>query len=226
MPKLTPNISDIRVIAKACEDSGADAIAATNSIQGLVGIDIETGKPLLPAFGGYTGSCVHPVMLRIVAQIVQTVRIPISGIGGVSNWRHAVEMMMVGASTVQVGTAVMWHGYQVINEILEGIQSFINRKGYKSIKDIVGIFLKHIITTEEMAKLPPKVANLDKRLCIGCNRCIKVCGYNAVELGEDKKIKIIEDKYDGCGLCVEIFQKSALKLVVKKKKRPKYNRLL
>jgi len=215
MPKMTPNISDIAVIAKACEDSGADAIAATNSIQALVGIDVETGKPLLPAFGGYSGPCVHPIMLRIVAQIAQAVKIPISGIGGVSNWKHAIEMMMAGATTVQVGTAVMWRGYKVIGDIISGIESFMVRKGYKSTKELVGIALKHITTTEEMAELPPVVAILDEDLCIGCGNCVKVCGYDAVEMKKNDIAKINIDNCDGCGLCVQVCPNSALSLVDK-----------
>jgi len=215
MPKLTPNISDVAIIAKACEDSGADAIAATNSIQAFVGIDVETERPLLPAFGGYSGPCVHPIMLRIVAQIAQAVKIPISGIGGVSNWKQAIEMMMVGASTVQIGTGIMWRGYKVIDDILSGVESFMVRKGYKSTKELVGVALKHIMTTEEMAKLPPVVAVLDEDLCIGCGNCVKVCGYNAIEMKENDIAKINIDNCDGCGLCVQICPNDALKLVGK-----------
>lgn len=215
MPKLTPNISDVAIVAKACEDSGADAIAATNSIQAFVGIDVETERPLLPAFGGYSGPCVHPIMLRIVAQIAQAVKIPISGIGGVSNWKQAIEMMMVGASTVQIGTGIMWRGYKVIDDILSGVESFMVRKGYKSTKELVGVALKHIMTTEEMAKLPPVVAVLDEDLCIGCGNCVKVCGYNAIEMKENDIAKININNCDGCGLCVQICPNSALSLVDK-----------
>ncbi|GAG89791.1 unnamed protein product, partial [marine sediment metagenome] len=210
-----PNISDITIIAKACEDSGADAIAATNSIQALVGIDVETGRPLLPAFGGYSGPCVHPIMLRIVAQIAQAVKIPISGIGGVSNWKQAIEMMMVGASTVQIGTGIMWRGYKLIGDIISGMESFMVRKDYKSSKELVGISLKHITTTEEMAELPPVVAILDEDLCIGCGNCAKVCGYNAIEMKENDIAKINIDNCDGCGLCVQVCPNSALSLVDK-----------
>ena len=217
MPKMTPNISDIAVIAKACEDSGADAIAATNSIQALVGIDVETGRPLLPAFGGYSGPSVHPIMLRIVAQIAQAVKIPISGIGGVSNWKHAIEMMMAGATTVQIGTGVMWRGYKVIGDIISGMESFMVRKGYKSTKELVGVALKHITTTEEMAKLPPVVAILDEDLCVGCGNCVKVCGYDAIEMNEKNIAKMNIDNCDGCGLCVQVCPNSALSLVDKMK---------
>lgn len=223
MPKMTPNISDIAVIAKACEDSGADAIAATNSIQALAGIDVETGKPFLPAFGGYSGPAVHPIMLRIVAQIAQAVKLPISGIGGVSNWKHAIEMIMVGASTVQIGTGLMWRGYNVISDIKNGISDFMERKRYKNIKEMVGIALKHIITTEEMAKLPRVIPSIDEDLCIGCGNCIKVCGYNAIEMQDNNIVDISIDNCDGCGLCVQICPNDALKLVDKKEYIQKSN---
>lgn len=215
MPKMTPNVSDIATIAKACEEAGADAIAATNSVQALIGVNVETGMPILPAFGGYTGPCVRPIMLRCVAQIAQAVDIPISGVGGVSTWENAVEMMMVGATTVQVGTAIIWHGYKIIGEIVKGIESFMERKGYRNPEEFIGIALKHLTTTEEMAKLPPVVPELEKDLCIGCGNCEKVCGYEAIEMREDSIPNIIIDNCDGCGLCVQICPNRALKLADK-----------
>lgn len=222
MPKMTPNVSDIAAVAKACEESGAEAIAATNSVQALIGVDVETGKPILPAFGGYTGPAVHPIMLRCVAQIAQAVKIPISGIGGVSTWKHAVEMMMVGATTVQVGTAIIWNGYKVISDIVQGIESFTERKGYRSPEDFVGIALPHLTTTEEMAKRPPMVSEVISRDdCISCGNCAKVCGYDAIEMQDDNKPQILIDKCDGCGLCAQVCPISNLRLVDKMEAKAK-----
>jgi dihydropyrimidine dehydrogenase (NAD+) subunit PreA len=216
MPKMTPNVSDIAAVAKACEDAGADAIAATNSVQALIGVDVETGVPILPAFGGYSGPAVHPIMMRCVTQIAQAVNIPIAGIGGVSTWKHAVEMMMVGATIVQLGTAIIWNGYTVVQDILNGIESFMERKGYESPEGFVGIALKHIITTEEMAMRPPVVSAVNGDVCIGCGNCAKVCGYEAIEVQADKQPpKILIDKCDGCGLCVQVCPTCGLKLVDK-----------
>jgi dihydropyrimidine dehydrogenase (NAD+) subunit PreA len=216
MPKMTPNVSDIAAVAKACEEAGADAIAATNSVQALVGVDVETGIPLLPAFGGYSGPVVHPIMLRCVAQIAQAVKIPISGIGGVSTWKHAVEMIMVGATTVQVGTAIMWHGYQVIGEMVKGIESFMERKGYNSPHDFLGAALKHLTTTEEMARRPPKVSEMiDLDACIGCGICARVCGYSAIEIQKDNKPEFLVEKCDGCGLCVQFCPTTMIRMVDK-----------
>jgi dihydropyrimidine dehydrogenase (NAD+) subunit PreA len=221
MPKMTPNVSDIAAVAKACEEAGADAIAATNSVQALVGVDVETGIPLLPAFGGYSGPVVHPIMLRCVAQIAQTVKIPIAGIGGVGNWKQAVEMMMVGATMVQVGTAIIWNGYRVVGEIVKGIESFMERKGYQSPHDFIGMALKHLTTTEEMAMRPPKVCEVELENCIACGVCAKVCGYEAIEIQEDRKPKFLVDKCDGCGLCTQFCPTSMINLVDKAEAKAK-----
>ncbi len=217
MPKLTPNVSDIAEIATACEEAGADAIAATNSVHAFVGVNVQTGRPILPAFGGYTGPAVHPIMLRCVAQIAQAVDLPISGIGGISTWEHAVEMMMLGATTVQVGTAILWKGYAVITQIIEGIESFMEQQGYRRPEDFIGIALKHLISTEEMAKCLPMVAVLNRAVCTGCGICKNACGYDAIQILEDKTVEILTEKCDGCGLCVEMCPVSALRLVEKGK---------
>jgi dihydropyrimidine dehydrogenase (NAD+) subunit PreA len=224
MPKMTPNVSDIAAVAKACEEAGADAIAATNSVQALVGVDVETGIPLLPAFGGYSGPVVHPIMLRCVAQIAQAVKIPIAGIGGVSNWKQAVEMMMVGATMVQVGTAIIWNGYKVVAEMVKGIESFMERKGYQSPHEFIGMALKHLTTTEEMANRPPKVSEVNLDSCIACGVCTKVCGYEAIEIQEDGKPKFLVDKCDGCGLCAQFCPTSMITLVDKAEAKAKLAR--
>lgn len=224
MPKMTPNVSDIAAVAKACEEAGADAIAATNSVQALVGVDVETGIPLLPAFGGYSGPVVHPIMLRCVAQIAQAVKIPIAGIGGVSNWKQAVEMMMVGATMVQVGTAIIWNGYKVVAEMVKGIESFMERKGYQSPHEFIGMALKHLTTTEEMAMRPPKVSEVDLENCIACGVCAKVCGYEAIEIQVDRKPKFLVDKCDGCGLCAQFCPTSMITLIDKAEAKAKLAR--
>jgi dihydropyrimidine dehydrogenase (NAD+) subunit PreA len=212
MPKLTPNVSDVAEIACACAAAGADAIAATNSVQALVGVDIETGEPLLPAFGGYSGPAVRPIMLRCVAQIAQAVDIPVCGIGGVGSWEHAVEMMMVGAGAVQLGTAVLWHGYDVITRTVQGLENFMERRGFQRPSDFVGMALPHMTTTEEMATRPAMAAFLDQSACIACGRCLTVCGYDAISLSESGTYATIPRACDGCGLCIEVCPAGAIQL--------------
>jgi dihydropyrimidine dehydrogenase (NAD+) subunit PreA len=213
--KLTPVVSDIAEIAKAAVKAGADAISATNSYRSLAGIDIETGKPYLPAFGGYTGPAIKPIILRCVADIARAVNVPISAIGGVSSWSDAIEYFMVGAKTVQVCTAVHWRGPKAFKEICDGILAFMERKGYERIDDMVGIALKHITTTEELAQLPPMVSEVDPAKCNGCKLCEIVCSYDAIKVGPNKIAKSDPTKCDGCGICIEFCAPGAIRLVEK-----------
>jgi len=212
MPKLTPNVSDVAEVACACAEAGADAIAAANSVQALVGIDIETGKPLLPAYGGYSGPAVRPIMLRCVAQIAQAIDIPVCGIGGIGSWEHAVEMMMAGASAVQLGTAVLWHGYEVITRTVRGLEQFMERKGFRRPSEFIGMALGSMTTTEEMATRPPVAAFISQDKCIACGRCLTVCGYDAISVDGSGEYRAIPSACDGCGLCAEVCPAGAIQL--------------
>ncbi|MFC1802431.1 4Fe-4S binding protein [Thermoproteota archaeon] len=215
MPKLTPNVADIGSIAKAAEKAGADGISGINSVRSLVGVDVETGKPLLRAFGGYSGPAIKPIALRCVAEIAKSVKIPVSGIGGVNSWRDVVEMMMVGANTVQIATAVIWHGPKVFDTFNKGILRFMERKGYDSVEDFVGCALKYLTTTEEIAKEAKKTPTVDAAVCNACIRCIEVCVYNATTL-EDNVAVINGDLCDGCGLCIQICPRDAISFKIER----------
>jgi dihydropyrimidine dehydrogenase (NAD+) subunit PreA len=115
MVKLTPNVTDIVQIGQACEDAGADAISAINTVSVLVGVDLGRLEPLpsvggTTAFGGYSGPAIKPIGLRCIAQLAKGTSLPLSGIGGVGSWQDAAEYILAGASTVQVCTAVMLGG--------------------------------------------------------------------------------------------------------------------
>ena len=210
--KLSPNFAYLDEIARAAEEAGADAISATNSVQALYGVDIETGRPILPAFGGYSGPAIKPITLRCVAKIAKAVKIPISGIGGVSNWKDVVEYIMIGATTVQTCTAVMWKGLKVFRQLSDGLRTFMERKGYERIEDLRGVALKYLTTVEEMAKKGSMHATVDEDLCNGCEICVTVCQYDAIEMIGDKA-KTDPEKCDGCGLCRAWCPTEAIELV-------------
>ena len=137
--KLTPNVTSIAEIAAAAERSGADGITAVNTVLGMA-IDVNAASPVLGAqVGGLSGPALHPVAVRAVYQISEAVRIPIIGVGGITGWKDAVEMMMAGASAVQVGTSLMYRGVEVFREITSGVSKFLGENGYRSIREIVGI---------------------------------------------------------------------------------------
>ena len=137
--KLSPNVTDITEVARAAEGAGADAITAINTVLGTA-VDVDSGFPILGGvLGGLSGPAIHPIALRAVFQISQAVRIPVIGVGGIEDWKGAVQMMMAGASAVQIGSAVTSKGLEVFREVNTGIEKFLERKGYSSVREIVSV---------------------------------------------------------------------------------------
>lgn len=137
--KLTPNVANVQEIARAAERAGADALTAINTALGMA-IDIDAASPILGGiYGGLSGPALHSLAVRIVYQAKAAVKIPVIGVGGITGWKDAIEMMMAGASAVQVGTAVMYRGVEVFREITAGMQRFLRDNRYNSVREIVGI---------------------------------------------------------------------------------------
>lgn len=135
--KLSPNVTSITEIAKAVESAGADAVSLINTLLGMR-IDINTGRPILRNnVGGLSGPAVFPVAVRMVWQVANAVQIPVIGMGGVSSGRDAIELMMAGASAVQVGAAIFTDPYAPI-KIVDEMNEFLDSKGIKSVRDIIG----------------------------------------------------------------------------------------
>ncbi len=136
--KLSPNVADIALIARAVEDAGADAICAINTISGMV-IDIKSGKPMLAnRTGGVSGAAIRPIAVRCVYEISRAVKIPVIGLGGVEHGRDVVEMIMAGATAVGVGSAVYVRGPAAIGEILLQLVDVLDEHGYASLDEIRG----------------------------------------------------------------------------------------
>jgi len=137
IPKLSPNVTDITVFARACEEAGADAISCVNTFLGLT-IDVETRKPRL-AFGtgGLSGPAIRPLAVRMTFQAARAVRIPIIGIGGIASASDALEFFIAGASAVQVGT-LNFSRPNIYSEIEAGLVDYLNRHGLGSIREVVG----------------------------------------------------------------------------------------
>jgi len=135
--KLSPNVTDITAIAQVAETEGADAVSLINTLMGMA-IDAEKRKPLLSTVtGGLSGSCVKPIALRMVYQTYKAVKIPIIGLGGISNWKDAIEFILAGATAIQIGT------YNFIDpavsvKVVDGINDYLDRHKFQSIKELVG----------------------------------------------------------------------------------------
>jgi len=136
--KLTPNVTDIISIGKAAQRGGADAVVAINTVRGMA-IDIHSGYPVLGnRFGGLSGRAIKPVAIKCVYDLYAALDIPVIGVGGISTWEDAVEMMMAGASAVQIGSAV-YDGPGIFQTVADGIESFMSSCGYRDTSDIVGL---------------------------------------------------------------------------------------
>lgn len=137
--KLSPNVTSIVEIGEAAVKAGADALTATNTVRAIA-INVETKMPILfNRVGGLSGPAVKPIGLRCVYDLYERVKVPIVGCGGVTNWQDAVEYLLAGATAVQVGTAIATEGPAVFRTLSHGISSYLKRKGYERVEDIVGL---------------------------------------------------------------------------------------
>ena len=211
MVKFTHGVSDIVEVARAAVEGGVDAIAISNTVRSFAGVDIETGKPLLRGFGGYSGPAIRPITMALLAEVARSVDVPLSAVGGVSKWQDVVEYIMLGATTVQMVTSVMWKGSGIVQEILDGLAAFMDKKGYKSIEDFRGIALSSITTVEELCQEPPLKALIEQDLCTNCGTCHRVCFYEGIRWDENHTW-VDQEKCDGCGLCVQWCPKKAIAL--------------
>ncbi len=135
--KLTPNVTDIVSIAKAVEAEGADALSMINTLLGMR-IDIRTKRPILRNnMGGLSGPAIFPVAVRMVYQCYKAVNIPIIGMGGISTWEDAVEMMLAGATAIQIGSAIFTDPYTPLN-VIDGLAEYMEKNGIKSLSEITG----------------------------------------------------------------------------------------
>jgi len=137
--KLTPNTANIAELAEAAVSAGADAITAINTVRAMA-IDIETRRPILAnKIGGLSGGAIKPIAVRSVYEVYEAVDVPIVGCGGVRTWKDAVEFLLAGASAVQIGSAIAYEDLAIFRLVAEGVDSYLEKKGYKSVKEIVGL---------------------------------------------------------------------------------------
>lgn len=137
--KLSPNVTNIAEIAEAAAKAGANALAAINTVKAMA-IDTETTVPILSnKTGGLSGPATKSIAVRCVYEIYERVKVPIIGCGGITNWRDAVEFLLAGATTVQIGTAIGLKGPNMFKKVTRGINAYLKRKGFKSVNEIVGL---------------------------------------------------------------------------------------
>ena len=215
--KLTPNITDIIQPARAAVKGGADSVSLINTIISIIGIDLDTFDTIPSvggkgSHGGFAGPAVKPIALHMVSSVSkdEQVNVPISGIGGISDWRDAAEFMLLGATSVQVCTAVMHYGFRIIEDMIDGMSNWLDDKGIQSVEEIIGKSVERITNFGELDLLYNTTARIDKDKCISCNLCYIVCEDTAHQCIDLKpfdggiKPEIREDDCVGCRLCAMV----------------------
>jgi dihydropyrimidine dehydrogenase (NAD+) subunit PreA len=220
--KITPQVTDVVKVAQAVKRGGADAICAANTIPALMGVDVDTFVPCpdvngASTYSGLSGPAVKPVTLRTLAEIAKQVDIPITATGGPVTWRDAVEMMLVGATTVQFCTAVMHYGFDIIDDLQDGLAFYLEDKGFAQPADIAGKALKRIVSHGELPRGKKVISSLIEERCVKCDLCYIACrdgGHQAIKLEESGRLPQIDaDKCPGCRLCVTVCPADALTMV-------------
>lgn len=205
--KLSPMayIDLISMTRWAVEKCGAVGVTCHNRFNGLM-IDIETGKPFLQGYAGVGGPWMLPLSLRWVGRIHQAMpEVPILGSSGAYDWQDVVAFLMAGACAGQFCSTVMCKGYKVITDAVTGLQGFLDRKGYKSVREIIGMASEAALSYEEIAKLPeytihPRKASVDMEKCIDCGKCLETCWFDAIEK-LDGTLRVNSKSCKGCGNC-------------------------
>jgi len=212
MVKLTPNVTDMLPSALAAKRGGADALATINTVRSISEIDLDTftPKPSIQGRGsisGLSGTAVRPIALRFVAELGQSreVGLPISGIGGIETSRDAAMFLLLGATNLQVTTAVMHYGYRIVESMQEGLEDYLETLGFESITQLIGKSLTSIVDPAEHHQTVHVVAKVDADKCIGCGLCHVVCydGANQAMRFDQitRKAEVDEERCVGCLLC-------------------------
>jgi dihydropyrimidine dehydrogenase (NAD+) subunit PreA len=210
--KLTPGITDITDSGVAAAKGGADGVSLINTIKSLMGVDIDRFVPYprvgtRSTNGGYCGPAVKPIALYMVGSIYNhpEIKVPISGIGGVSNWRDAVEFILMGSTSVQVCTAVMHYGFRIVEDMIEGLTNYMREKGFHTVDEFVGKAARNFTDWGELDMNYKVVADIDASKCIGCQLCHVACwdgAHQCIHVQPGSRVPVVDEhECIGCNLC-------------------------
>ena len=215
--KLTPNVADIKPPALAAHRGGADAVSLINTINSVMGVDLDS-LLIYPntggtgSHGGYCGPAVKPIAQAMCAEIARTAEmrtLPVSGIGGISTWKDAAEFIALGCGNVQVCTAAMTYGFKIIEDMCSGLATYMDEKGFHDIEDFRGRAVPSIVDWNQLDLNHIEKAVIDQDLCIQCGRCHVVCedtSHQAITAMKDGRrwFEVKDEECVGCNLCVSV----------------------
>ena len=213
--KLTPNITDIRYPAEAAKRGGADAVSLINTVNSIVGVNLDTFVPEPEiggkgTHGGYCGPAVKPIALNMVAEIArnpETAELPISGIGGITTWKDAAEYISLGCGNVQVCTAAMTYGFKIVQEMIAGLNDWMDERGYDSIEDFRNLATPNVTDWQYLDLNYVTKAEINQDLCIKCGRCFAACedtSHQAISVSADRTFEVVDAECVACNLCVNV----------------------
>ncbi|MFT9113450.1 MAG: NAD-dependent dihydropyrimidine dehydrogenase subunit PreA [Acetobacter malorum] len=216
--KLTPNITNILNPARAALRGGGDAVSLINTIQSVVGVDLDAMAPMpvvdgRGTHGGYCGPAVKPIALRMLGEIARTPDtsvLPISGIGGISNWRDAAEFLVMGATSLQVCTAAMHYGFRIVEDMIDGLSNWMDEKGFETIADVTGRAIPNFVNWNQLNLKFKTLASIDQDACIKCGLCYIACedtSHQAISktlLNGERHYEVIDEECVGCNLCAHV----------------------
>lgn len=215
--KLTPNVMDITIPARAANAGGANAVSLINTVNSIIGVDLDIMAPMptvdgFGTHGGYCGEAVKPIALHMIAEIArdaETRGLEISGIGGIATWRDAAEFIALGASGVQVCAAAMLYGFRIVDDMIDGLSAFMREKGYRCVADFRGLATPKTVDWNALNMNYDLKARIDENACIECGRCFIACedtSHQAIRIETKpeggRKFVVVVDDCIGCNLCM------------------------
>ena len=216
--KLTPNVTNILAPARAAKAGGADAVSLINTVNSIVSVDLDAmaPNPMVDgkgSHGGYCGPAVKPIALHLVAEIArdqECAGMAISGIGGIETWRDAAEFISLGSHGIQVCTGAMHYGFKIVDDMIDGLNNWMNGKGHERLRDFQGAAIANLVDWQDLNINYELVARIDQDKCIKCGLCHIACedtAHQAISVtgqGAERRFETIDAECVGCNLCAHV----------------------